>query len=42
MMPDQETLQSLFSSVGLVECEYQNLTNGVVAIHKGVKPREAA
>ncbi len=37
MHPDQETLKSMFAQAGLVNCEYQNLSNGVVAIHKGVK-----
>lgn len=38
MMPDQMALQMLFEEAGLVRCEYQNLTNGVVAIHQGFKP----
>lgn len=37
MMPDQETLKSMFESVGFIDCEYQNLTQGIVAIHKGIK-----
>lgn len=38
MHPNQETLQAMFSSAGLSRCEYQNLNNGIVAIHKGIKP----
>lgn len=38
MHPDQETLRNMFSDAGLTQCEYQNLHNGIVAIHKGIKP----
>lgn len=38
MMPTQLELQLMFEQAGLVNCEYQNLTNGVVAIHRGMKP----
>lgn len=38
MMPTQLELQLMFEAAGLVDCEYQNLSNGVVAIHRGVKP----
>ncbi|MDO5090505.1 MAG: bifunctional demethylmenaquinone methyltransferase/2-methoxy-6-polyprenyl-1,4-benzoquinol methylase UbiE [Cardiobacteriaceae bacterium] len=38
MHPDQETLRDMFIDAGLTQCEYQNLHNGIVAIHKGVKP----
>lgn len=37
MHPDQETLKTMFAQAGLSACEYQNLSNGIVAIHKGVK-----
>lgn len=38
MHPDQETLKAMFAVAGLTQCEYQNLNNGIVAIHKGIKP----
>ncbi len=38
MHPDQETLQGMMEQAGLVRCKYYNLTGGVVALHKGIKP----
>lgn len=38
MHPDQETLKSMMESAGFANCEYINLTGGVVALHKGIKP----
>jgi len=38
MHPPQEELKAMFAAAGLSDCEYQNLSNGIVAIHKGVKP----
>ncbi|MBI5450268.1 MAG: bifunctional demethylmenaquinone methyltransferase/2-methoxy-6-polyprenyl-1,4-benzoquinol methylase UbiE [Gammaproteobacteria bacterium] len=35
--PDQQTLQAMMEQAGLVRCEHFNLTNGVVAIHRGYK-----
>jgi len=35
--PDQETLQHMMESAGFERCEYFNLTQGVVAIHRGYK-----
>jgi demethylmenaquinone methyltransferase/2-methoxy-6-polyprenyl-1,4-benzoquinol methylase len=35
--PDQETLKQMIIDAGFDMCEYQNLTGGVVAIHKGIK-----
>jgi demethylmenaquinone methyltransferase/2-methoxy-6-polyprenyl-1,4-benzoquinol methylase len=37
MHPDQETLAEMFRQAGLVKVSYENLTAGVVAIHKGWK-----
>lgn len=37
--PDQQTLQSMMEEAGFVECEYYNLTGGIVALHVGFKPR---
>jgi demethylmenaquinone methyltransferase/2-methoxy-6-polyprenyl-1,4-benzoquinol methylase len=38
MHPDQETLKSMMQNAGLVNCKYQNMTGGVVALHTGIKP----
>jgi len=38
MHPDQETLKQMMIDAGFVNCEYFNLTGGVVALHKGIKP----
>lgn len=38
MHPDQETLKGMMENAGLVRVNYHNLTNGVVALHRGVKP----
>ena len=38
MHPPQEELKAMFAAAGLADCEDQNLSNGIVAIHKGVKP----
>lgn len=37
MHPDQETLKTMMETVGFTQCEYHNLTNGIVAIHIGHK-----
>ena len=37
MHPDQEKLKSMMETAGFERCEYFNLTNGVVAIHRGYK-----
>jgi len=38
MHPDQETLKSMMQDADLVNCKYQNMTGGVVALHTGIKP----
>ncbi|WP_075185415.1 bifunctional demethylmenaquinone methyltransferase/2-methoxy-6-polyprenyl-1,4-benzoquinol methylase UbiE [Teredinibacter haidensis] len=38
MHPDQETLKGMMANVGFAECKYYNMTGGVVALHKGIKP----
>ena len=38
MHPDQETLKDMMSEAGFARCEYHNMTGGVVAVHKGIKP----
>ncbi len=37
MHPDQETLLSMMSQAGFEQCQYFNLTGGIVAIHRGYK-----
>lgn len=37
MHPDQKTLAEMFRQAGLIKVSYENLTAGVVAIHKGWK-----
>ena len=38
MHPDQETLKGMMDTAGFVNTEYHNMTGGVVALHKGIKP----
>lgn len=38
MHPDQETLRQMMEDAGFVQCDYVNLTAGVVALHRGWKP----
>ncbi len=38
MHPDQETLKGMMDDAGFARCQYYNMTGGVVAIHKGIKP----
>ena len=38
MHPDQETLKSMMSEAGFANTEFYNMTGGVVALHKGIKP----
>ena len=40
MHPHQEELKDLFEECGFENCNYENLTNGIVAIHTGTKPKE--
>jgi len=35
--PDQETLKNMMHKAGFDNCDYQNLTGGIVAIHRGYK-----
>jgi demethylmenaquinone methyltransferase / 2-methoxy-6-polyprenyl-1,4-benzoquinol methylase len=35
--PDQETLLSMMNDSGLENCSYQNLSGGVVAVHRGYR-----
>ncbi|WP_422446372.1 MULTISPECIES: bifunctional demethylmenaquinone methyltransferase/2-methoxy-6-polyprenyl-1,4-benzoquinol methylase UbiE [unclassified Endozoicomonas] len=38
MHPDQETLEGMMKQAGFVNTAYHNMTGGIVALHKGVKP----
>lgn len=38
MHPDQETLKRMMENAGLVNCKYNNMTGGIVALHTGIKP----
>ena len=38
MHPDQETLRGMMDDAGFVNTKYDNLTGGIVALHRGVKP----
>jgi demethylmenaquinone methyltransferase/2-methoxy-6-polyprenyl-1,4-benzoquinol methylase len=38
MHPDQDTLKHMMVEAGFSRCEYHNMTGGVVAVHKGLKP----
>jgi demethylmenaquinone methyltransferase / 2-methoxy-6-polyprenyl-1,4-benzoquinol methylase len=38
MHPDQETLREMMEDAGFSRCEFHNMTGGVVALHKGIKP----
>lgn len=38
MHPDQETLKAMMEEAGFSRCDYHNMTGGIVALHKGVKP----
>ncbi len=37
MHPDQETLKDMMEEAGFVQCEYHNMTGGIVALHRGFK-----
>lgn len=38
MHPDQETLEKMMKDAGFVNTAYHNMSGGIVALHKGVKP----
>ena len=38
MHPDQKTLQSMLDSAGFVNTDYHNMSAGIVALHRGIKP----
>lgn len=38
MHPDQPTLKGMMQEAGFTNCEYHNMTGGIVALHRGFKP----
>ncbi|MCL4130046.1 UNVERIFIED_CONTAM: hypothetical protein GTU68_023869 [Idotea baltica] len=38
MHPNQETLKNMLSEAGFEGISYHNMTGGIVALHKGIKP----
>lgn len=38
MHPDQQTLQTMMDETGFANTDFHNMTGGVVALHRGVKP----
>jgi demethylmenaquinone methyltransferase/2-methoxy-6-polyprenyl-1,4-benzoquinol methylase len=38
MHPDQETLKAMMERAGFARSEYFNMTGGIVALHRGIKP----
>ena len=37
MHPDQQTLKGMLETAGVEDCDYHNLSGGIVAIHRGYK-----
>ena len=38
MHPDQETLKAMMAEAGFERVSYHNMTGGIVALHRGIKP----
>lgn len=38
MHPDQQTLKDMMQNAGFENTEFHNMTGGIVALHKGIKP----
>lgn len=38
MHPDQETLKDMMTTAGFAQSKYYNMTGGIVALHKAIKP----
>jgi demethylmenaquinone methyltransferase/2-methoxy-6-polyprenyl-1,4-benzoquinol methylase len=36
--PDQDTLRDMMEDAGFCQCGYHNMTGGIVALHRGLKP----
>lgn len=41
MHPDQDTLKTMLQQAGFSDCDYHNLTAGIVAVHRGFKSIKA-
>jgi demethylmenaquinone methyltransferase/2-methoxy-6-polyprenyl-1,4-benzoquinol methylase len=37
MHPDQDTLRAMMEQAGFEDCDYHNLSGGIVAVHRGYK-----
>ena len=37
MHPDQETLRQMMEQAGYEDCEYYNMSGGIVALHRGFR-----
>ena len=37
MHPDQQTLKGMMENAGFINCDFHNLTGGIVALHRGFK-----
>ena len=37
MHPDQQTLKEMMEDAGFSQCEFHNMTGGIVALHKGIR-----
>ena len=37
MHPDQEVLKEMILQAGFDQCDFHNMTGGIVALHKGLK-----
>ena len=38
MHPDQETLKAMMATAGFERVTFHNMTGGIVALHRGIKP----
>lgn len=38
MHPNQQTLKEMMDDAGFSDCSFHNMTGGIVALHKGIKP----
>ena len=38
MHPDQETLKAMMTDAGFARVTFHNMTGGIVALHRGIKP----
>ncbi|MEK1907202.1 MAG: class I SAM-dependent methyltransferase, partial [Pseudomonas sp.] len=38
MHPDQDTLKAMMAEAGFERVTFHNMTGGIVALHRGIKP----